>query len=314
MDRSQPAIRVGTASWTDPTLIRETQWYPRRSMSAHERLRYYADRFSVVEVDATYYYPPTRDLAVTWSERTPADFRMDIKAFALLTHHPASPRAVWPDVLADLPGEHEGKRNVYLSHLPPAAVDRAWEHFREALMPLHSAGRLGAVFLQFPPWFRPTRANLEYLTDLPQRLPDYDLAVEFRHGAWMRGPQADRTLALLGEASVAYVCVDEPQGFDTSVPPVLAATSPQLAVVRFHGHNRENWQRKGISAAERFRYLYSEEELARWAPRLEDLSRQTRETHVIMNNCYRDYGVRNAAQLAVMLGAARPATREEAAS
>ncbi|MDP9021239.1 MAG: DUF72 domain-containing protein [Actinomycetota bacterium] len=294
-------VRVGTASWTDRTLIRESDWYPRRSMSAEERLRYYAERFKVVEVDATYYYPPTAELAALWTERTPDDFRMDVKAFSLLTHHPASPDAVWEDVLADLPVEHQGKRRVYLSHLPSGAVDRAFEHVRTALMPLHSAGKLGAVFFQFPPWFRPGRAARDYLARLPERLPDYDLAVEFRHRSWMDGADADRTLDLLEELGLAYVCVDEPQGFETSVPPVVAATTDRLAVIRFHGHNRETWEKEGITAAERFAYLYSTEELAEWAGRVQQLSAQARETHAIMNNCYRDYGVRNAAQLAQLL-------------
>jgi len=267
-------------------------------MSAAARLRFYAERFSVVEVDATYYYPPTEDLAARWTERTPDDFRFDIKAFALLTGHPAKREALWPDVAADLPGD--GKRNVYLDHLPPTAVDRAWEHFRSALMPLHSAGKLGAVFFQFPPWFRPSRRNRARIVELPERLGGYDVAVEFRHSSWLAGDERARTLELLEHHHIAYVCVDEPQGFDTSVPPVLAATT-DLAVVRLHGHNQENWERKGITTAERFRYLYSHEELQGWAPRIQGLAAEARETHVVFNNCYRDYGVRNAAQLAALL-------------
>ncbi len=167
-------------------------------------------------------------------------------------------------------------------------------------MPLHSAGKLGAVFFQFPPWFRPSRRSRDYLASLQQRLPDYDIAVEFRHGSWMVDGEGERTLGLLEGLGLSYVCVDEPQGFDTSVPPVLAATAP-LAVVRFHGHNRETWEKKGITPAERFRYLYSEEELEAWAPRIQELTASSQETHVLMNNCYRDYGVRNAQQLRAIL-------------
>lgn len=289
---------MGTASWADPTLTREADWYPQRSMSASARLRFYAERFPVVEVDATYYYPPTEDLAARWAERTPEDFRFDIKAFALLTGHPAKREALWPDVAADL--RDDGKRNVYLDHLPAAAVDRAWEHFRAALMPLHSAGKLGAVFFQFPPWFRPSRRNRASVGELPERLPDYDVAVEFRHSSWLAAGERARTIELLTRHRIAYACVDEPQGFETSVPPLLAATT-DLAVVRMHGHNDENWERKGITTAERFRYLYSHEELQAWAPRIQDLANKARETHVLFNNCYRDHGVRNAAQLAALL-------------
>lgn len=294
-------IRVGTASWTDPTLTKESDWYPRRSMTAEERLRFYARRFPVVEVDSTYYYPPTQRLAGLWTERTPDDFRFDVKAYSLLTQHPASADSVWEDVRESILEEHRGKKRVYLTHLPDEAVERAFDNFRDALMPLHSAGKLGAVFFQFPPWFHPGRPAREFLEKLPERLPDYDIAVEFRNASWMGEGDRDRTLRLLRELGLVYTCVDEPQGFDSSIPPVLAATSAELAIVRFHGHNGENWEKKGISPAERYRYLYSDAELKEWASPLRELAGEARETHLIMNNCYRDYGVRNAAELGGLL-------------
>lgn len=297
----QPRLRVGTASWTDPTLTRDSSWYPKKSMSAEDRLRFYSSIFPMVEVDATYYHPPTEELAALWVERTPQDFRFDVKAYALLTQHPTRPDSLWADVAERVPEEHAGKKSIYLSHLPEDAGDDAFDHFREALMPLHSAGKLGAVFFQFPQWFTNRRDNREYLDTLPQRLPDYQIAVEFRHGSWMDGDSADKTLKQLQGLGLAYVSVDEPQGFSSSVPPVVAATA-DLAVLRMHGHNAENWERKGITAAERFKYLYSEEELRDWQPKVEALAEQARETHVVFNNCWRDYGVRNARQLGELLG------------
>ena len=298
--KRQPRIRVGTASWTDPTLTRDADWYPKKSMSAEARLRFYASVFSMVEVDATYYHPPTEELAALWVDRTPQDFRFDVKAYALLTQHPTRPASLWSDVAERVPAEHADKKSIYLSHLPDDAVDDAWEHFRSALMPLHSAGKLGAVFFQFPQWFTNRRDNREYLDQLSERLPDYQLAVEFRHASWLDGDSAAKTLKQLEHLGLAYTAVDEPQGFPSSVPPVVAATA-DLAVLRMHGHNAENWQRKGITAAERFKYLYSDEELAAWEPKVEQLAEQARETHVVFNNCYRDYGVRNAKTLADML-------------
>lgn len=294
-------IRAGTASWTDPTLVKESDFYPRRSMSAEARLRYYASIFTMVEVDSTFYFPPTEHTVGLWATRTPQDFRMDIKAYGLLTQHPAERKSLWEDVAEYLATEHREKRRVYLDHLPPEGVDLAWERFRQALMPLHSAGKLGAVFFQFPPWFRPRGDTRRYLRELRERLPDYEVAVEFRHSSWMDSEgDRSRTLSLLESAGLAYVCVDEPQGFETSVPPVLSTTS-DLAVIRFHGHNAETWTARDISPAQRFRYLYSEEELAEWAPKVRELAEDARETHVVFNNCYRDYGVRNARQLAVLL-------------
>jgi uncharacterized protein YecE (DUF72 family) len=295
-------IRVGTASWTDPTLTKEAEFYPRKSMTAEQRLRFYSSIFPMVEVDATYYHPPTRDLAGMWVERTPADFRMDVKAYGLFTHHPAQTTSLWGDVAEALPDDQREKKSVYLSALPEDAVDRAWEYFADALLPLQSAGKLGAVFFQFPKWFTPRRDNREYLRALRQRLPEYRIAVEFRNARWLAEPEDQRrTLELLESAGLAYVCVDEPQGFASSVPPVLAATA-DLAVIRFHGHNAENWEKRNITPAERFRYLYSEQELAGWAPQVHQLAEQARETHVVFNNCYRDYGVNNARQLAALLG------------
>lgn len=293
-------ILIGTASWTDPTLTRETDWYPRKSMSARERLQYYASVFPMVEVDATYYYPPTGDLAGKWVERTPPDFRFDVKAYALLTGHPARVDSVWPDVRDALPDEHAGKRRVYLEHLPEPAIERAFGHFAEALLPLESAGKLGAVFFQMPPWFVASRGNRRYLEALPDRLPQYRIAVEFRHHSWLDDDTAPGTLALLADRGLAYVCVDGPQGFASSVPPRVAATT-ELAVVRFHGHNTATWEAQGITAAERFAYRYSERELADWAPRVERLAADAAETHVVFNNCYRDYGVVNARQLGELL-------------
>ncbi|HVL99321.1 MAG TPA: DUF72 domain-containing protein [Egibacteraceae bacterium] len=291
-------LRVGTASWTDRTLTQESDWYPSRSMSATERLRFYASVFPVVEVDATYYFPPTPDLAGKWVHRSPADFRFDIKAYSLLTHHPTKPESLWDDVAGGLPSAR--KRSVYLEHLPDAAVDRAFAHFHQALAPLYSSGKLGGVFFQFPPWFVASRANRRYLESLPDRLPGYQAAVEFRHGSWLEEDSAARTLDLLERLGLTYVCVDGPQGFASSVPPVTAVTA-DLAVVRLHGHNAENWERKGITAAERFRYLYSSEELAGWVEPIHRLADQAGETHVLFNNCYRDYGVRNAQEMKRLL-------------
>lgn len=271
-------------------------------MRAAERLQFYASIFPIVEVDATYYYPPTAETAGLWVQRTPADFSMSVKAYSLLTGHPTRPDSLWPEVGDQIPLEHREKRSVYLSHLPRAAVDAAWELFREALMPLHSAGKLGTVLFQFPRWFRPGRTNRETITELAGRLPDYDLSVEFRHGSWMAEKERGRTLALLEREGLSYVCVDEPQGFDSSVPPVVAATA-DIAVARFHGRNHATWEDPEVmTAAERFAYRYSTEELAGWVPHLRQLAGSARETHVLMNNCYRDDAVVNGRQLAGLLG------------
>ena len=170
-------------------------------------------------------------------------------------------------------------------------------------MPLDSAGKLGAVLLQFPEWFIPRRANRE---DLPLAKEKPRRATGVRRvpqRAWLATDHdRERTLGLLRDLDLPLVCVDMPQGFRSSVPPIAEATSPALSVVRFHGRDPEAWQKKTVT--ERFRYLYREDELAEWVPKIDHLSESAREVHVLMNNCYRDQAVTNARQLADLLSGA----------
>jgi uncharacterized protein YecE (DUF72 family) len=295
------AILVGTCSWTDPTLVRDTDFYPADARSAEDRLRYYASIFSAVEVDSTFYAPASPSTTQTWVERTPTHFRMNVKAFGLHTQHPVAPAKLWRDMREALPDDIGKKKNLYLSHLPQEMVNESWERFIHGIEPLTDADKLGAILFQWPPWFTARGSNREYLREVRERLPKYPIAMEFRHHSWLGDSDRASTMDLLRELGSTYVCVDEPQGFPTSVPPVLEVTAP-LAMIRFHGHNDANWNRKGLSAAERFRYLYSEKELDKWVKPIRSLADSASETHVLMNNCYQDYGVRNAYQLGTLLG------------
>jgi len=301
LDLDGALVRTGTCSWTDPTLVKETDWYPKRSMSAADRLAHYAASFSVVEADSTYYFPPSPELARSWVERTPPDFRMNVKAYSLLTQHPTRPDSVWEDLRKEVLPEFEGKRNVYTHHFPPEAVEEAWDRFRHAVMPLHVGGRLGAVLLQYPQWFTPKRANRSELEQIRERLGDLPVCVEFRSPLWLAERDRDRTLGLLADHDLAFVVVDAPSA--SELPLVVAATSG-LAVVRFHGRGDDNWNKRGITAAERFRYLYDDAELRQWIPRVETLAEDSKEIHLLMNNCYQDYGVRNAADIGRLLAEA----------
>jgi uncharacterized protein YecE (DUF72 family) len=299
-------VYYGTASWTDKTLLESGRFYPRDVDTPAERLGFYAERFPLVEVDSTYYALPSERNAALWIERTPIHFIFNIKAFALLTHHSVGPRGL-PAKIRELLSSD--KTRLYRKDLPPDQLAVVEDMFVSALKPLADAGRLGAILFQFPQWFVPSRENRDYLKQLAESFP-YRIAVEFRGGGWMKDEQSiERTLALLAELGLTYVVVDEPQGFKTSVPPIVAATSPQLAMIRFHGHNDENWEKRGISPAERFRYLYSEDELEKWVEPAKELASTSEKLHILMNNCYEDYGVRNAAQIADLIaksGASRP--------
>jgi uncharacterized protein YecE (DUF72 family) len=295
-------VRTGTCSWTDPTLVKDTDWYPKKSMTAAERLAFYAARFPVVEVDSTYYWPPTPKLAEDWVARTPPGFVMDVKGYSLLTGHPTRRESLWEDFRDLVAEEHRGKRNVYAEHLPPDAVTEAWERFEHALAPLHRAGKLGGVLLQYPEWFTPKKANRQVLVEARGRLPDYDVYVELRSPRWWASDEdRERTLALLRDHGLVHVIVDAPA---KSGLPAVVETTADAAVVRFHGRNDDTWDKRGISAAERFNYLYDRAELAEWVPRLEHIAGRVGRVHALMNNCHGDKGVRNASDLAELLGEA----------
>ena len=300
------SIKVGTCSWTDPTILR-SGWYPPEADSAEERLQYYASQFPVVEVDSSYYALPSERNAALWAARTPDGFTFDMKAFSLMTGH-GTQVAKLPPVLRDsLPAAATaGKRQIYMKDLPDEAQRWVWEAFDQALEPLRQSGKLGAILLQFPPWFGINRANKDYIERCRTLLPDGRLAVEFRNGSWLEERNVGETMALLSANRMTYVAVDEPQGFRSSVPLVPIVTEPGMAMLRLHGRNVENWQAKDVTVAERFKYLYSGEELDELTPRVRELASQAEETHVLFNNCYSDYGVRNAAQLAERIGAKSP--------
>src|SRR5215831_10393430 len=248
---STGSILVGTASWTDKTLL-ASGWYPDSADTPEKRLAHYATQFPLVEVDSTYYTPPAEATAGLWAARTPPGFRFNIKAFSLLTGHPTKVSALYKDLRPET-----DKRNVYPSDLPPATVEAVWERFLSALGPLTEAGKLGAVLFQFPPWFTIRRSNKQYLLEVAKRCSPLRVAVEFRHESWFGGDNMQETLEFLRHNHLPYVAVDMPQGHKSSIPPILAATA-DLAVVRFHGHS-DKWTSKNIY--EKFGYEYSEKEL-----------------------------------------------------
>lgn len=296
-------IYVGITAWTEPTLI-ASGYYPPGIDTAEERLRFYSEEFPIAEVDSTYYAPPSERVARLWAERTPSDFVFDVKAFRLLTEHPTPPRSLWRDVRDALPRSLRDKKNLYPKDVGPNVMEEALDRFVTALGPLQRAGKLGVVLLQFPEYVYPVGRSYAHIDWLAQGLRRYGArgAVEFRQARWMDDEHLETTLSFLEERNLAYVCVDEPQGFQSSVPPIAAATAG-IAVVRFHGRNADTWAKRGISAAERFAYDYTEHPAAleEWAPRIAMLHEQERPVHAVMNNCYSDYAVRSGRALAQAL-------------
>jgi uncharacterized protein YecE (DUF72 family) len=285
-------IVVGTASWTDPTLL-ASGWYPESADTPEKRLAYYARQFPVVEVDSTYYGPPAEQTTKLWAQRTPAGFTFNIKAFSLLTGHPTKVSALYKDLRPETT-----KKNVYPQDLPPPAYEEVWSRFLAALDPLAEAGKLGAVLFQFPPWFGIRKSNKEFLVEVAARCKPLRPVFELRNASWFEGANRNETLDFLRAHRLPFVCVDMPQGHKSSVPPIVTATA-DLAVVRFHGHS-DKWTSKDIH--EKFGYNYSRAELAEWAPKLRELAAETKQTQVFLNNCYTDYAQRNASTLIDLLG------------
>jgi uncharacterized protein YecE (DUF72 family) len=294
-------IRVGTASWTDPTMTAAGVFYPAGADNAEERLQYYASRFPLVEVDATYYSLPVRRTSELWVQRTPPDFTFDIKAHALMTGQGTETKRL-PKVIRDeLPEPLRAKPRIYAKDLPAELQDLVWTMFREGLEPLEKRGQLGSILLQYPKWVFPSSENRAVIEEAVVRLGGWTCAVEFRNGSWLNEKNAERTIRFLADRGIPFVMVDEPQGFKSSVPPEVVVTSSELALVRFHGRNAETWEKKGITPAERFRYLYSRDELSEWVPRIREAAKEAKEVHLMFNNCYANYGTTNAREIAALL-------------
>jgi uncharacterized protein YecE (DUF72 family) len=293
-------ILIGTCSWTDPTLL-ESGWYPDNiAKKADERLRYYAERFPLVENDASYYAIPDQKQATLWAERTPDEFTMNFKAFGAITTHPTDPKRLPKELREALPKEALEKKRLYPKDFPKDVLDEIHARFWVGLEPLRKSGKLGAILLQYPDWFPIGSKNKAEILRARELLPDDTLAVEFRNRTWMEERNQAETLAFLRENGLSYVSVDEPQGFPSSIPPVAAATA-RLAIVRFHGRNAENWKKPGLTAAERFDYSYKLPELKEWLPKIKRLEEEAEEVHLLMNNCYGDKPVRNAEDLGALL-------------
>jgi uncharacterized protein YecE (DUF72 family) len=296
-------IRIGTASWTDPTMVAPGVFYPDGIASPEARLRYYASRFPLVEVDSTYYAIPARRMGAIWAERTPEHFLFNIKAHALMTGQPTETKRLPKAMREALPKATRDKTRIYAKDLPPELLDQAWTTFLDALEPLRAEGKLGAILLQYPRWVRPSKPSAALIEDARRRLGDRLAAVEFRHRDWLADGTRERTLALLERNGFGYVCVDEPQGLDSSVPPLAAVTAGALAIVRFHGRRAEFWEGKVATVSERFRYLYDAQQLEEWLPRIAELAERAKEIHLVFNNCYANYGTTNALEMGRLLRA-----------
>jgi uncharacterized protein YecE (DUF72 family) len=271
-------IRVGVCSWADETLTKV--WYPRGVRSGEDRLRYYADRFDVVEANSTYYRLPEEPMVANWAERTPDGFVMHVKAFGVMTRHPVKAEALPEDLRAEAPLDERGRLER------PSREFRAevFRRFLDALEPLRRSGKLGGILMQFPSYVVRKPYSFEYLEWAQEQLAGHEMMVEFRHRSWLDDEGRDETLRFLEERGLTYVVVDAPRTGGATILPTVPAVTSRTAYVRFHGRNAATWNKRTGSAAERFDHLYSEDELREWVPGLRELAGQAENAYAMFNN------------------------------
>jgi uncharacterized protein YecE (DUF72 family) len=275
-------ILVGTCNWSD-----HAGFYP-TTVKPADRLAYYARFFPIVEVDSTFYHPPSERNAARWAAMTPDAFIFNLKAYRALTLH-----------------ERDARGNGVLPTPEIAA------QFRKGIAPLKEAGKVRAILFQFPPWFTATGPHRDYLRQVRELFPDDLIAAEFRHRSWLAPAEQERTFATLRGLAIVYTIVDEPQGGWNSVPPTVAVTNPELAIVRFHGRNQETWNNPALKGTmERYNYRYSQGELTAWAADVQRIAAEAREVHLLFNNNAGNHAAPNALEMQQLLGIARHAPEE----
>ena len=275
-------VRIGTCSWADESLVK--YWYPPAVRSSEERLRYYTERFDTVEVDSTYYRLPEEAIVERWVERTPPHFVFHVKAFGMMTRHPVKLEQLPPELREAAHADERGRVERPSRELRSEVFAR----FHGALEPLRAAGKLGGILLQFPSYIVCKPASFSYLEWAKEELRGDEMLVEFRHRSWLDEENRERTLAALEELGATHVVVDAPRTDAKNLVPTVVALTSTTAYVRLHGRNASTWNIRGKSAAERFNYLYTREELREWVEPLRELSGAAEQAYAFFNNNGRD--------------------------
>lgn len=293
-------IHVGTCSWADKSLIASGEFYPMGVSSAEERLKYYASQFDSVEVDSTYYAIPAVHTTGLWAERSPGSFLFHVKVYGALTGHGTDPRTLPKDLRELLPAVDKEKCNIYIKE--PQLLKAVADAFAASLAPLRTAGKLGLLVFQFPPWFWYKAANLDYILKCRELMGDLPIAVEFRHGSWLTEHHRGEVLKFLRDHGITYVIADEPQYGTLASVPFLPEVTTEIAYFRLHGRNSEAWLKKGVETSDKYDYLYSDVELRDFAATARKVSAKAGTVFVMFNNCRVGHAMRNALELLKIIG------------
>jgi len=258
-------IRIGPAGWSYKDW--EGTVYPQKPGKNFDPLEYLARYFNTIEVNSSFYRPPTASTTKAWAKRVAGnkEFTFTAKLNRLFTHE-------------------RGKAT---------AADE--KEFHTGMAPLLKSGKLGALLLQFPWSFKNTEEDRIYLAKLLEKFRSYPLVLEVRHASW----NTPAMYEWLQERGVGICNIDQPV-FSKSIRPAALTTS-LVGYVRLHGRNYQNWFREKAPRDERYNYLYSFDELDPWLKRIKEVAKETRETYVITNNHFRGQAVVNAVEIEAAL-------------
>jgi len=270
-------VRIGTAGWSYKDW--EGIFYPAgmRNRKQHP-LEYLARFFDTTEINTSFYGPLKPELAKLWCRKVAAvnkNFLFTAKLYRAFTH---SPIAVMEPTSA--------------ATIRPTDEDES--RTREGLDAIATEARLGALLIQFPVSFKNTSLNREYLDRLLRQFIEYPRVVEVRDSSW-NNPE---TLAAFTQKNVAFCNIDQPV-LGRSLAPTEHVTAP-IAYVRLHGRNYQEWF-DSDNRNDRYNYLYSQPELARWKERIASVAERAQTTYVITNNHFESKAGVNALELKAMI-------------
>jgi uncharacterized protein YecE (DUF72 family) len=289
-------VRIGTSGWSYPSGTGRWNglFYPatrskRAGTDRFDELRFYAEHFDTVEVNTTFYGQPRAEVSRSWVERTPAAFDFSLKLYQKFTH----PRMFKEAALKGAPGA-EGPFLDLLAQVTRSDIDE----FRAGIEPLAAAGKLGAVLAQFPPSFKNSPGEREYLAQLLRAFGDYSIAVELRHRSW--SDALGETLSLLNAFNAAWVQIDEPK-FRFSIRQNYLPNITGFYYMRLHGRNAAQWWHHE-HRDDRYNYLYSAEELKEFADTAGAAKELVKKSYLYTNNHFAAKSVVNAVMLKAQLG------------
>lgn len=256
-------LYIGPAGWSYDDW--KGRVYPDPAPRDFDPLAYLARFFNAVEVNSSFYRPPSPRMAEAWAARVPDAFRFTLKAWRRFTHD----------------------RDAF-SHADLLL-------FKQGVAPLVQAGKLAAVLLQFPWFFRRTSEARDRLRRAAEALAQIGapLVVELRHRSWLED------FDLLRELQLSFCNIDQPPS-STSLDGTRYVTGP-IGYVRLHGRNAKAWFDPKAGRDQKYDYLYSPEELKPWAEAVAEMG-QADSLFVITNNHFKGKAVVNALQLAKALG------------